>query len=115
MLNTCKSIGCGRPVEGESDFCTACIEGMNFSSEPVVSDAPIAPDDQRDARKRTQAFPDVFEVHHMFAIQDPSGCIQHASTLLLTSGALGKRTAVHNITEARDTLNRWLELNEVQE
>jgi hypothetical protein len=56
---------------------------------------------------------DVYAVHKLFDIQDPSGCIQHASKKLLLAGVrTGNKPMVKDITEARDTLNRWLELNQ---
>jgi hypothetical protein len=56
---------------------------------------------------------DVYAVHQLFGIQDPSGCIQHASKKLLLAGVrTGNKSMVKDITEARDTLNRWLELNQ---
>lgn len=59
---------------------------------------------------------DVYEVHKLFNVQDPSGCIQHASKKLLLSGVrTGGKSAYKDIKEARDTLNRWLELNENNE
>jgi hypothetical protein len=55
---------------------------------------------------------DVYAVHHLFAIQDPSGAIQHASKKLLLSGVrTGGKTQQQDIREARDTLTRWLDLN----
>lgn len=55
---------------------------------------------------------DVYAVHHLFDIQDPSGALQHASKKLLLSGVRTGGKCVHDdIREARDTLNRWLELN----
>lgn len=55
---------------------------------------------------------DVYGVHMLFNIQDPSGAIQHASKKLLLSGVrTGGKTARQDIQEARDTLNRWLQLN----
>jgi hypothetical protein len=54
---------------------------------------------------------DVYETHRLFAIDDPSGCIQHASKKLLLSGVrTGGKTKLQDIEEARDTLNRWLEM-----
>lgn len=54
---------------------------------------------------------DVYGVHKLFNVQDPSGCIQHASKKLLLSGVrTGGKSAYKDIKEARDTLNRWLEL-----
>lgn len=55
---------------------------------------------------------DVYQVHKLFAIQDTSGAIQHASKKLLLSGVrTGGKSQFDDIREARDTLNRWLELN----
>lgn len=56
---------------------------------------------------------DVYQVHQLFGIQDPSGAIQHASKKLLLSGArTGGKSTYDDIREARDTLNRWLEMNQ---
>jgi len=55
---------------------------------------------------------DVYEVHRLFDINDPSGALQHASKKLLLSGVrTGGKTVYDDIREARDTLNRWLEMN----
>jgi hypothetical protein len=54
---------------------------------------------------------DVYETHRLFNVEDPSGCIQHASKKLLLSGVrTGGKTKLQDIEEARDTLNRWLEM-----
>jgi len=55
---------------------------------------------------------DVYAVHNLFNIQDPSGCIHHSSKKLLLSGVrTGGKSAYKDIKEARDTLTRWLQLN----
>lgn len=55
---------------------------------------------------------DVYAVHQLFDIQDPSGAIQHASKKLLLSGVrTGGKSVYDDIREARDTLTRWLEIN----
>ena len=55
---------------------------------------------------------DVYMVHKLFNIQDPSGAIQHASKKLLLSGVrTGGKSFHDDVREARDTLNRWLEMN----
>ena len=55
---------------------------------------------------------DVYMVHYLFNVQDPSGAIQHASKKLLLSGVrTGGKSQFDDIREARDTLNRWLEMN----
>lgn len=54
---------------------------------------------------------DVYAVHKLFGIDDPSGAIQHASKKLLLSGVrTGGKSKVDDVREARDTLTRWLEL-----
>lgn len=56
---------------------------------------------------------DVYHVHQIFNIQDPSGAIQHASKKLLLSGVrTGGKSFYEDVREARDTLNRWLEINQ---
>ena len=56
---------------------------------------------------------DVYHVHQIFNIQDPSGAIQHASKKLLLSGVrTGGKSFYDDVREARDTLNRWLEINQ---
>lgn len=55
---------------------------------------------------------DVYMIHYLYNINDPSGAIQHASKKLLLSGKrTGGKSMVTDIKEARDTLNRWLEIN----
>jgi hypothetical protein len=54
---------------------------------------------------------DVYEVCEGFNIQDPSGCIHHAIKKLLLGGKRnGGKGLYQDITEARDTLNRWLDI-----
>jgi len=56
---------------------------------------------------------DTYAVHYLFDIQDPSGMLQHASKKLLLSGVrTGNKSKYKDIKEARDTLNRWLEINQ---
>ncbi|WP_051299358.1 hypothetical protein [Marinobacterium litorale] len=58
---------------------------------------------------------DVYQVHNLFGIDDPTGCIHHASKKLLLSGArTGGKPKRKDIQEARDTLTRWLEITEVR-
>ena len=55
---------------------------------------------------------DVYMVHKLFDIQDPSGALQHASKKILLSGVrTGGKSSYKDVREARDTLNRWLEIN----
>jgi len=56
---------------------------------------------------------DVYLIHHKFGISDPAGCIHHASKKLLLSGVrTGGKSKYQDVKEARDTLNRWLQINQ---
>lgn len=77
---------------------------------PVPTIASKYPQYYKDVRGYD--FLDVYAVHSVFGINDPSGCIQHASKKLLLSGTrTGGKSAYDDIREARDTLNRYLELH----
>lgn len=52
---------------------------------------------------------DIYGVHHLFQMPDPSGCLQEASRKLLNSGASKSRFL--DVKAARDLLTRWLQLN----
>lgn len=55
---------------------------------------------------------DIYAVHHLFELNDPSGCLHHASKKILLSGTRnGGKSKVQDIQEAYDTLGRWLEIN----
>ena len=55
---------------------------------------------------------DVYQVHHLFNVLDASGCLHHASKKILLPGVrTGGKERYKDIEEARDTLNRWLEIN----
>lgn len=51
---------------------------------------------------------DVYRVLSLFQVNDP--CIQHAIKKLLCAGQRGDKNIIKDITEARDTLNRHLEM-----
>lgn len=58
---------------------------------------------------------DIYAVCNMFPVEDPSGAINHARKKLLVPGVrTGGKSLYQDIQEARDTLNRWLELNDDQ-
>ena len=59
---------------------------------------------------------DVYEVHRLFGINDPSGAMQHASKKILLSGVrTGGKTVVDDVREARDALTRWLDMSTREE
>lgn len=81
-----------------------------WDPEAIISLAQKYPKYYKSTQGMTEI--DVYAVHYLFDIQDPSGAIQHASKKLLLSGVrTGGKSKFQDIKEARDTLNRWLELN----
>lgn len=51
---------------------------------------------------------DVYRVLSLFQVNDP--CTQHAIKKLLCAGDRGDKSMIKDITEARDSLNRHLEM-----
>ncbi len=51
---------------------------------------------------------DVYRVLSLFKVTEP--CIQHAIKKLLCAGDRGDKSMIKDITEARDSLNRHLEM-----
>lgn len=117
-LNKCKTVGCQRLAAGNMGVCIHCSHDLsmvvgkpkqtNINLESNVFKYP----------KYFKSIPkgmteiDVYAVHNLFSIQDPSGAIQHASKKLLLSGVrTGNKSQYQDIKEARDALNRWLELH----
>jgi hypothetical protein len=113
----CKALGCSSvlPANHPHDFCALCLKSFSIpvnKTNPALSISDKYPQYYKKVGRLTEI--DVYAVHHLFDIQDPSGCIQHASKKLLLSGVrTGGKSAFKDITEARDTLNRWLELNQL--
>ena len=109
----CKSIGCTNFVETNKDSCNEWTQIDMFND--AEDDSPISmsekyPKYYKAVGEQTEI--DVYSVHKMFEINDPSGAIQHASKKLLLSGArTGGKSNYQDVKEARDTLTRWLQLN----
>lgn len=60
----------------------------------------------------TLDYVDTYELNRLFPVNDDTGCILHArKKLLLPSVRTGGKTLYQEVKEARDTLNRWLEIN----
>ena len=109
----CKLIGCANFVETNKDFCNEWTQRDMFNDteeDSTISMSEKYPKYYKAVGEQTEI--DVYSVHKMFEINDPSGAIQHASKKLLLSGArTGGKSNYQDIKEARDTLTRWLQLN----
>ena len=93
-------------AEGFDDLSTG-----NFASHWVKDPSALA-DKQyskyfRDVSRLDSI--DVYKVHKLFTVEDHALC--HASKKILLAGTrTGEKPFVQDITEARDTLTRWLEM-----
>lgn len=98
--------------ENESDpceGCEGCDEDFEYEVDPSLELAAKYPQYYKDVSHLNVI--DVYAVHDLFDIRDPSGAIQHASKKLLLSGVrTGGKSVYEDIKEARDTLNRWLDI-----
>lgn len=118
-MSVCKSLGCAYPVHKKEDFCVVCLrehalKKLNLDSSVAESLPETMSDKYPQYYKNVgdMAEIDVYAVHQLFNIQDPSGAIQHSSKKLLLSGVrTGGKSQFKDIKEARDTLTRWLQLN----
>jgi len=118
-MRECKTIGCiGKVIHGrDGDFCLPCSidSGKEGLSEPVgekriVKLSELYPKYFKPVTELDEV--DVYQVHELFQVTDYSGAIHHASKKLLLSGVrTGGKSKFDDIREARDTLNRWLEIN----
>lgn len=110
----CKSIGCELPAIAGEDFCFACREIAAIILANRLGAAEKLSDKYPQYYKPVGDLEeiDVYAVHHLFNIQDPSGALQHSSKKILLSGVrTGNKSKYKDIKEARDTLTRWLQLN----
>lgn len=54
---------------------------------------------------------DTYVINKMFPVDDPTGCILHARKKLLIPGVRsGGKSMLKDVIEARDTLNRYIDL-----
>ena len=110
----CKAIGCKNPAIQDQDFCLVCQRNHEATTQKQTALNRTMSQKYPQYFKRVDDLfeVDVYAVHRLFNIQDPSGAVQHASKKLLLSGVrTGGKSQFKDIQEARDTLNRWLELN----
>ena len=122
MDSICRSIGCTNYIHSPmEDFCEEC-RSIDIRNQSL---APSKEDPLNEPTTMAQKYPkyyksvgnltevDVYAVHKLFNIQDPSGAIQHASKKLLLSGVrTGGKSKYDDVREARDTLTRWMQLHD---
>lgn len=116
----CAQKGNYHSSQADQNKCLSCISATATPITGVITEKQGVPKERVSAKypkyyKDTTKFDevDVYAVHQLFNIQDPSGAIQHASKKLLLSGVrTGGKSMADDIKEARDTLTRWLELQE---
>lgn len=128
-MSKCKSILCTKPALPHYDFCGDCIDqyilailagNMRASEDEEDTDEV---DEEYEYQSMAEQYPqyykdvsdlaviDVYKVHQLFNVDDPSGALQHASKKLLLSGVrTGGKSQYDDIREARDTLTRWLDI-----
>lgn len=111
----CCAVGCKNQANSNDELCSECTRTHYFPKQDQVGETQSMsekyPQYYKPVGKLTEI--DVYAIHQLFDIKDPSGAIQHASKKLLLSGVrTGGKSQVKDIKEARDTLTRWLQLNE---
>lgn len=109
------SVLCGFEMGGYvKEFCAEHARDPGQEAEPVERVTPYL------VKKYSKYYIDVSDVTHIdaydiqrrYGVKDDSGCLQHSGKKLLLSGVrTGGKPAVVDVKEARDTLNRWLELD----
>ena len=84
--NLCKSIGCLNAAEHGQDFCEQCSQKNLFDSsdDNNQSLSEKYPQYYKPVGDLTEV--DVYAVHHLFQLTDPSGCLHHSSKKILLSG-----------------------------
>lgn len=125
MIDNCIRAGCQNATEVGSRFCVTCNSREPINTEVTINATQASR--REDDISMSQRYPkyykpipegvkelDVYGVCAMFPVQDDTGCINHARKKLLVPGTrTGGKNMYNDIKEARDTLNRWLELNKV--
>ena len=107
----------GDDEDGEEEYCFSKelerVLNGNYASN-IKSD--------EDERKHSHYFKDVrhldyidvYQVCKLFEVDDPSHCTQHSIKKLLMSGKRGAKDKMKDIIEARDTLNRYLQIEGIE-
>lgn len=54
---------------------------------------------------------DIYRICWLYDVQDSSGALHHAIKKILCAGSRGYKNKCQDITEAREALDRWIEMN----
>lgn len=111
-MSVCIFPGCMKPAYGHYDTCSEHKRSSEVTTQQGKQTlASMYPKYYKDVPKDWDSM-DTYAVNILFPVDDPSGCILHARKKLLVPGVRsGGKSMRKDIMEARDTLNRWLELN----
>lgn len=106
----CKSIGCINEAAKGLEVCTSCKR----SFEKFLKIDKECPPESNTTQAINIEELDVFAVHQIFELYDPSGAIHEASRLLLTSSQRNDNKTLYEVAlEARQVLDRFIQLQEM--
>ena len=110
--------GFGDAEDDEEEYCFAKELDRILNSSFVLDTKP-----KDIERKHSHYFKDVrhldyidvYEINKLFPIDDDTDCILHArKKLLVCGGRGGSKDMITDITDARDTLNRYLQIEGIE-
>lgn len=108
----CVNLGCYTDIPVSEDYCFSCksLQATQLTGESsTLSNAILYPKYFKSVKDLTDI--DVYQICDLFEVNDPSGATQHAIKKLLLSGQrTGNKSKYLDLKEARDTLNRRLEM-----
>lgn len=136
VISDCASKSCRNKATHGKMFCDPCSQQLQADTKRQTVTAtntakmPETPTDDSHTRRSNDVkmsfrYPkyykevpagvtelDIYMVCHIFQVQDYSGALHHAIKKLLLPGVrTGGKSRRDDVKEARDTLNRWLEIN----
>lgn len=110
--------GCGQYFDdGTGD--ASCVRGSGLCNACYLKEQVVVPtEDSSSKRKHAHYFKDVSDFTEMdtyllirvWNIEDKNGALHHALKKMLDAGKRGNKDKMKDIREARDSLNRYLEI-----
>ena len=129
-MKPCKTDTCNKRVRNNSvsPYCSHCqaveakillantrkklAEETKAAAKPVNTPSIMEQYPQYYKDVREIDYIDVYGVCDLFEVDDRSGALHHSVKKILLSGVrTGLKSQFNDIKEARDTLNRWLEMH----